>query len=59
MIRKWIGPLIYLPRHPRIRRDAIWQAGKNLYRRKKDEMKKNFLGSLFQFLSQVLYKQRP
>jgi len=37
MIRKWIGPLIYLPRHPRIRRDAIWQAGKNLYRRKKDE----------------------
>lgn len=31
--RRWLGPLIVLPKHPRVRRDAIWQAGKALVRR--------------------------
>jgi hypothetical protein len=31
--REWRGPLIILPRHPRVRRDEIWQAGVALSRR--------------------------
>jgi hypothetical protein len=31
--RPWRGPLIVFPKHPRIRRDEIWQAGKALARR--------------------------
>lgn len=31
--RVWLGPLIILPRHPRIHKDEIWQAGKALVRR--------------------------
>ena|GEM_PF-4286564 len=32
-VRIWLGPLIILPRHPRIKRDEIRQAGKALERR--------------------------
>jgi len=31
--RPWRGPLIVLPKHPRVRRDEIWQAGKDAARR--------------------------
>jgi hypothetical protein len=36
LVRPWPGVLIDLTgRHPRVRHDEIWQAGKNLVRRAK------------------------